>query len=231
MAISGRALQRSSRYATISVARRIVENRLTTHRVCPLDEREVALLTVVRVLITCWPLEPGPSVGVLYVSAQRLAGVIDTEWTKDRIEENTWINRVRFEVDRWRIGGRAGVTRTTTRLLDYWTDPARENKLFFCQIEAVEKRSTSRRLRRGPGTHGLRTTSSASSKTPNPGLFRVAPQDCYRRSARKSRNSGTTIAAAAVDRLAVIASPFATAVLLSLLLTYCSRIRESKQIS
>lgn len=48
------------------------------------------------------------------------------------------INRVRFEVNRWRIGGRAGVSRTTSRLLGYWNDPARENKLFFCQIEAVE---------------------------------------------------------------------------------------------
>ncbi|WP_343387778.1 DEAD/DEAH box helicase family protein [Candidatus Amarobacter glycogenicus] len=31
-----------------------------------------------------------------------------------------------------------GITSTTRRLLDYWRDPERENKLFFCQIEALE---------------------------------------------------------------------------------------------
>ena len=31
-----------------------------------------------------------------------------------------------------------GVTVTTRRLLEYWSDPAREKKLFFCQREAVE---------------------------------------------------------------------------------------------
>ena len=38
----------------------------------------------------------------------------------------------------WRQGGYVGVTPTTARLLDYWTDPDREKKLFFCQIEALE---------------------------------------------------------------------------------------------
>ena len=35
-------------------------------------------------------------------------------------------------------GGYVGVTPTTARLLAYWTDPDREKKLFFCQIEALE---------------------------------------------------------------------------------------------
>ena len=35
-------------------------------------------------------------------------------------------------------GGYAGVTSTTRQLLDYWTHPDRERKLFFCQIEALE---------------------------------------------------------------------------------------------
>lgn len=62
----------------------------------------------------------------------------ETEWTKDRIEENKFINRIRFEVSRWRRGGYLGVTKTTAQLLDYWTNPDREKKLFFCQIEALE---------------------------------------------------------------------------------------------
>ncbi len=64
--------------------------------------------------------------------------VIDTEWTKDRIEENQFINGVRSKVRVWRESGYPGVTPTTLQLLRYWTDKDREKKLFFCQIEALE---------------------------------------------------------------------------------------------
>lgn len=64
--------------------------------------------------------------------------VFDTEWTKDRIEENRFINQVRSRVTLWRQGGYPGVTKTTRYLLDYWTNPSRDKKLFFCQIEAME---------------------------------------------------------------------------------------------
>ncbi len=62
----------------------------------------------------------------------------DTEWTQDRIEENKLVNQIRAHVKLWREGGYIGVTPTTSRLLAYWTDPDREKKLFFCQIEALE---------------------------------------------------------------------------------------------
>ncbi|MBI3860932.1 MAG: DEAD/DEAH box helicase family protein [Planctomycetia bacterium] len=64
--------------------------------------------------------------------------VIDTEWTNDRVEENKFINRVRSRVILWREGRYPGVTRTTARLLDYWTNPERDRKFYFCQIEALE---------------------------------------------------------------------------------------------
>jgi type III restriction enzyme len=64
--------------------------------------------------------------------------VLDTEWTKDRVEENVFINRVRSRVAAWRDGRYPGVTKTTAALLAYWTDPERDKKLFFCQIEALE---------------------------------------------------------------------------------------------
>ncbi len=64
--------------------------------------------------------------------------VFDTEWTQDRVEENRFINEVRGYVDTWRRGGYQGVTSTTRRLLEYWRDPGRDRKLFFCQIEAME---------------------------------------------------------------------------------------------
>jgi type III restriction enzyme len=62
----------------------------------------------------------------------------DTEWTNDRMHPNTEINRIRDRIDRWRQGGYVDVTPTTRRLLAYWTNPARDKRLFFCQIEAVE---------------------------------------------------------------------------------------------
>src|SRR5918994_5782075 len=67
---------------------------------------------------------------------QQLA--FDTEWTNDRIEENVLVNQIRGRIDLWRRGGYTGVTPTTRRLLEYWTDPEREKRLFFCQIEALE---------------------------------------------------------------------------------------------
>ena len=37
-----------------------------------------------------------------------------------------------------REGGYLGVTPITAKLLQNWTDPDREKKLFFCQVEALE---------------------------------------------------------------------------------------------
>ena len=62
----------------------------------------------------------------------------DTEWTENRLEENRRVNQIRQSVSNWRKGGYIGVTSTTARLLQYWTNPEREKKLFFCQIEALE---------------------------------------------------------------------------------------------
>ena len=62
----------------------------------------------------------------------------ETEGTEDRVKENEFVNQVRESVSRWRQRGYPNVTRTTARLLEYWTDPDRERKLFFCQVEALE---------------------------------------------------------------------------------------------
>lgn len=55
-----------------------------------------------------------------------------------RKRENEFINYLRGQVGIWRKRGYPGVTETTRRLLAYWSDPAREKKLFFCQTEALE---------------------------------------------------------------------------------------------
>jgi type III restriction enzyme len=59
-------------------------------------------------------------------------------WIEDRVEENKFINQVRERVAIWRKGGYVGITSTSRHLLSYWTNPERELKFFFCQIEALE---------------------------------------------------------------------------------------------
>ena len=48
------------------------------------------------------------------------------------------INQIRDDVRRWRASGWEGVTPITRELLRFWTNPERERRLFFCQLEAVE---------------------------------------------------------------------------------------------
>ncbi|MCP4231453.1 MAG: DEAD/DEAH box helicase family protein, partial [bacterium] len=63
---------------------------------------------------------------------------LDQEWTKERVEENKFINEVRSRVKQWRADGYKGITKTTARLLEYWRRDERNLPLFFCQMEAVE---------------------------------------------------------------------------------------------
>lgn len=49
------------------------------------------------------------------------------------------VNYIRPRIKKWRDSGYAGVSGITKRLLDHWNDnEARQNRLFFCQIEAME---------------------------------------------------------------------------------------------
>ncbi|MBI2449624.1 DEAD/DEAH box helicase family protein [Candidatus Pacearchaeota archaeon] len=48
------------------------------------------------------------------------------------------VNQIRKRVDKWRESGYPGVTSITKSLLEYWKNPEREMKLFFCQLEAIE---------------------------------------------------------------------------------------------
>jgi len=84
----------------------------------------------------------------------------DTEWTQDRVEENVFINRIRSRVSLWRKGNYEGVTRVTRRLLEYWNEPNRERKLFFCQVEAAE---TAIYLTEVANKYGERRSSSPTS--------------------------------------------------------------------
>jgi len=58
--------------------------------------------------------------------------------SQSRQEENRLINAIRERVALWRQSGFFPATRITRRLLEHWTRPDRERRLFFCQIEALE---------------------------------------------------------------------------------------------
>ncbi len=48
------------------------------------------------------------------------------------------VNQIRPRVKAWREAGYPGVTGITRRLLEHWRDPQREQRFFFCQLEAIE---------------------------------------------------------------------------------------------
>jgi len=102
-----------------------------------------------------------PSSYFMPIPASKVRGKqlqLETQWTRDRIEENARINRVRQRVTAWRSLDWPGVTPTTRRLLEYWTNEQREKPLFFCQIEALETATTSPSARRSRETPGSPTS-------------------------------------------------------------------------
>ena len=100
--------------------------------------------------------------------------VIDTEWTKDRIEENRFINGVRSKVRVWRESGYPGATPTTIQLLRYWGDKDREKKLFFCQIEALETLIYLTECAKSYGDTWMINDLKNANDLSNPGLNRMA---------------------------------------------------------
>jgi type III restriction enzyme len=98
----------------------------------------------------------------------------DTEWTKDRIEPNPVVDRIRQRVAAWRQGGYVDVTGTTSRLLAYWTRDLRDKPLFFCQVEAVETAIYITEVARKYGDAWIENDLRAANDTPDPGPSRVA---------------------------------------------------------
>ncbi|MBI1825561.1 MAG: DEAD/DEAH box helicase family protein [Planctomycetes bacterium] len=98
----------------------------------------------------------------------------DTEWTKDRFKPCEHVNRIRQCVELWREGGYLGVTPTTARLLQYWTAPEREKKLFFCQIEALETAIYLTEVAKKYGDAWIENSLREANDTSNPGLPRIA---------------------------------------------------------
>jgi type III restriction enzyme len=95
-------------------------------------------------------------------------------WTADRVMENELVNAVRARVALWRADGRSGVTTTTRRLLEYWTDPHRDRPLFFCQVEALETAIWLAEVASKRGEAFVENRLREEATAHNPGIFRVA---------------------------------------------------------
>jgi hypothetical protein len=100
--------------------------------------------------------------------------IFDTEWTQDRVEENKFINDVRQRVSDWRAGGHVGVTKTSRLLLEHWTSPGRERRLFFCQIEALETAIFLAEIAPKTGHAWIENQLRAENDHANAGLYRIA---------------------------------------------------------
>lgn len=96
------------------------------------------------------------------------------EWTQDRVEENKFINQIRERVSLWRRGGYLYVTPTTKKLLEYWTNPERERKLYFCQIEALETVIYITEVAKKVGDNWIENKLREFNTDANPLLFRMA---------------------------------------------------------
>lgn len=97
-----------------------------------------------------------------------------TEWKEDRLKENEFINHVRTRVAKWKRGGYLGITKTASRLLEYWQRPEREIRLFFCQIEALETLIYITEAAKKYGDAWIENELRKANEDANPLLYRIA---------------------------------------------------------
>jgi type III restriction enzyme len=100
--------------------------------------------------------------------------LFDTEWTRERIEENRFINQVRARVALWRRGGYQGISSVTRRLLEHWEAAERDRRLFFCQIEALETAIYITEVASKYGDTWIENDLRAANAGANPLLYRMA---------------------------------------------------------
>ncbi len=93
---------------------------------------------------------------------------------KELQQENEFVNKIRAILSAWRSQGYPGVTKTTRDLLLHWQDETRENKLFFCQIEALETLIYINEVAEKAGEHWILNELRTANKDANPELFRIA---------------------------------------------------------
>jgi type III restriction enzyme len=99
----------------------------------------------------------------------------DFDATGERRQQNTLINDLRRDVERWRRGGQyPGVTPISRKLLQHWADPDRENRVLFCQREAAETAIFLTEVAGRKGTADWRQRLEPENEAHNSGLPRIA---------------------------------------------------------
>ena len=109
-------------------------------------------------------------------NSKQQATVLETEgaFGSELQQENEFINKIRGKVNEWRGAGYSGITRTSRELLNYWRDESRDNKLFFCQIEALETLMYLNEVADKTGETWIRSQLEKANKEANPMLYRTA---------------------------------------------------------
>lgn len=88
--------------------------------------------------------------------------------------ENEFVNKIRARISEWRTKGYPGLTKISRDLLSYWQDDTRENKLFFCQIEALETLMWINEVAEKNGDAWVVNDLRQANTNANPGLYRLA---------------------------------------------------------
>ena len=96
------------------------------------------------------------------------------EFTADKIRLNNFVNQVRDRIGIWRKQGYQSVTPTTRRLLDFWSDPERDNPILFAQREAAETAIYLAEAAQKQGDIWIRNQLNETNQACNLGLHRVA---------------------------------------------------------
>nr|WP_206443321.1 DEAD/DEAH box helicase family protein [Candidatus Protofrankia californiensis] len=92
----------------------------------------------------------------------------------ERRRRNEQVDQIRERVDIWRQRGYPNVTPTTRRLLEYWSDEERENRVLFCQREAAETAIFIAEAAPKQGDEWVRNALAEQNLDHNDGLPRVA---------------------------------------------------------
>jgi type III restriction enzyme len=100
---------------------------------------------------------------------------LDFDVTGERREQNSLINDIRREVERWRASNWNGVTPYTRKLLSHWAaaPPTRDDPVLFCQREAAETAIFLAEVAGRHGTADYRRRIDPENALHNDGLPRI----------------------------------------------------------
>lgn len=105
---------------------------------------------------------------------QMMLNLVEGEFGNELQKENEFINKIREKIKSWRNTDHNGITQVSRNLLSYWRDENRENKLFFCQIEALETLIYINEVAEKAGENWIISELKKSNTEANPGLYRFA---------------------------------------------------------